>query len=298
MPGAPEIYFAKAQVGSPEAALAPPPRKRSGMATWAALGLVLLFLIGGGVWYYQQHAHEQGASQPGNKPVAAARADNPWEVVEEKPATQPSGKGPATKGDIFDAVAAPPGMALVPGGTFTMGRSIGPDLEEKPAHLVTVASFYMDVLPQKAASGLPLTGVSWYEAQQKCQAEGKRLPTEAEWEFAARGSDGRLYPWGDTFDASAANSKEAGGDRLVPVGSLPKNKSPFGVLEMSGNIWEWTADAYKPYPGGKSALKIPADAKAIRGGSSKSDRLHVTTTTRNLEHASKRSPVIGFRCAK
>jgi len=67
---------------------------------------------------------------------------------------------------------------------------------------------------------------------------------------------------------------------------------------MVGNVWEWTSDDYKPYPGHTSAFAIPADAKVIRGGSYKSHKDHVTTTTRNLEHASTRSPVIGFRCAK
>jgi formylglycine-generating enzyme required for sulfatase activity len=74
--------------------------------------------------------------------------------------------------------------------------------------------------------------------------------------------------------------------------------SPFGVRGMSGNVWQWCADDYKPYPGHQSAFKIPAGAKVIRGGSFQSDKDHVTTTTRNLDLPTTRSPVIGFRCAK
>jgi formylglycine-generating enzyme required for sulfatase activity len=87
-------------------------------------------------------------------------------------------------------------------------------------------------------------------------------------------------------------------DHPEPVAIRPKNASPFGVLDMSGNVWQWCADDYKPYPGHTSAFAIPEDAKVIRGGSYKSDSEHVTATTRNTDHATTRSPVIGFRCAK
>jgi iron(II)-dependent oxidoreductase len=82
------------------------------------------------------------------------------------------------------------------------------------------------------------------------------------------------------------------------VGAHRDAASPFGVLDMSGNVWQWTADDYRPYPGGRTAFEIPVDAKVIRGGSYESDKLHVTTTTRNLDHASAHRPTIGFRCAK
>ena len=100
------------------------------------------------------------------------------------------------------------------------------------------------------------------------------------------------------FESALTNSVEAGSGRTEAVGLRPGNASPFGVIDMSGNVWEWTADDYKPYPGGTSTFEIPAGAKVIRGGSFKSDKDHVTTTTRNLDLATSRSPAIGFRCAR
>jgi len=82
------------------------------------------------------------------------------------------------------------------------------------------------------------------------------------------------------------------------VGAHPGDASPFGVLDMSGNVWQWVADDYKPYPGRQAAFAIPADSKVLRGVSFQSDPYHVTATTRNLDHAAARSREIGFRCAK
>jgi formylglycine-generating enzyme required for sulfatase activity len=217
------------------------------------------------------------------------------------------------------APAPPPGMVYISGGSFMMGSDYAADAEVRPGHSVTVAPFYMDKTPVTKAkyrsyaysAGIyegqdvpsdevnwPATGVSWERAGGYCAAQNERLPSEAEWEFAARGTDGRLYPWGNTFTSSLVNSSEAGLGHAEPVGTHTDGASPFGVLDMVGNVWEWCADDYKPYPGHTSPFQIPADAKVIRGGSFKSDQGHVTAMARNLDHASTRSPVIGFRCAK
>ncbi|HMD31036.1 MAG TPA: SUMF1/EgtB/PvdO family nonheme iron enzyme [Candidatus Acidoferrales bacterium] len=253
-------------------------------------GAVLaLALVGGGMWLYLQKDAKKEAP-----PAASASFGDPG--------TKPR------------AASAAPAAEMVPvaGGTFRMGRDKAPDPEETPAHTVTVAAFSIDKVPVTqhqytkftgatvgiAAQLLPATDVSWQEAQDFCASKGQRLPTEAEWEFAARGTDGRIYPWGNNFAANLTNSAESGLGRPEMVAGHGDAESPFGVLDMSGNVWEWTADDYRPYPGREAVFPIPADAKAIRGGSFKSDRNHVTATTRNLDHAGTRSPVIGFRCAK
>ncbi len=282
----------------------PPPSKGLNPVVYAVLGVILLLAIGGGIWVF---------TRPKPEP-------NP------KPNSNPSGQTTTTGGSTTtqEGQNTPDRMVSIPAGTFMMGRNNATDPEETPAHSVTVAAFQMDRRPvtnaryaqyvnssgHAAPSGWvngappqgqedwPATGVAWDEAAAYCSALGFRLPTEAEWEYGARGTDGRLYPWGNTFSPALTNSAEANLDHPEEVGAHRDDASPFQLLDMSGNVWQWTADAYAPYPGHRATFAIPADAKAIRGGSYKSDKLHVTTTTRNLDHASSRSTTIGFRCAK
>jgi serine/threonine-protein kinase len=282
----PELVKPAPALSRPPAVAKPPqlhsttkPPSRGKFLLRSLLLLLIIFVAAWSLSRLQRQHQKRTTSQPS-------------EAAKSVPQPAPSG--------------APAGMVAIPGGTFMMGRDNAEDPEETPAHSVSVASFYLDLTPvtrgdyggAQADSSCPATGVNWNDSQAYCQSLGKRLPTEAEWEYAARGTDGRLYPWGNVFDSTATNSIEAGLANLIGVGTLLKNKSPFAVLDMSGNIWEWTADDYKPYPGHLATFEIPADAKVIRGGSYQSDKFHVTTTTRNLDHASTRSPAIGFRCAK
>jgi len=164
------------------------------------------------------------------------------------------------------------GMILVPGGKFLMGTD-HVKCESNPLHTVFIKPFYIDKYPvtnlqysdfvlstgyqsqgnwqdlyMTGKEDYPATGVSFEDARQYASWQGKRLPTEAEWEKAARGDDGRLYPWGKEWDREKTNSFESNHGCTTPVNYFPSGSSPYGVTDMLGNIWEWTEDLYFPYP--------------------------------------------------
>jgi formylglycine-generating enzyme required for sulfatase activity len=189
-------------------------------------------------------------------------------------------------------------MILIPAGEFIMGTDNRlPD--EGPQHRVTLPAFYIDkyevtnlqykkfndetrgrsprhwrnrTFPEGKADH-PVVYVTWEDANAYCQWAGKRLPSDEEWEKAARGTDGRDFPWGDTFDTAKANSpvrwQEIGafGD-TTPVGAFEAGVSPYGVYDMSGNVWEWTASWYKAYPGNTTPSESYGERyKTLKGGS-------------------------------
>jgi formylglycine-generating enzyme required for sulfatase activity len=205
------------------------------------------------------------------------------------------------------APEAPEGMVLIPAGPFTMGsdkidtegraQEFGAMkpwfMDEHPSHVVNLPSYFMDVTEvTNAAYALylegtgapvpkgwsrnilapenrmkPVTGVNWFESDAYCRWLGKRLPTEAEWEKAARGTDAREFPWGNTFDANKGNTGATRLGAVTPVGQFPEGKSPYGLLDMAGNVWEWTDSWYQPYPGTDYTSKdFGKTYKVIRGG--------------------------------
>jgi len=192
-------------------------------------------------------------------------------------------------------------MVAVPAGGFLMGSN---DYDqEKPPHNVFVEAFRISKYPVTNAQyaqfvqatnreppkhwrgntpppelrNHPVVNISWHDAMAYCdwrqQETGLpyRLPTEAEWEKTARGTDGRIYPWGDDFSAEKCNVSETGIGGTSPVGLFPDGASPYGCLDMSGNVWEWTLSKYKPYPynpdDGREEADGSDDSRVLRGGS-------------------------------
>ncbi|MFY9224030.1 MAG: SUMF1/EgtB/PvdO family nonheme iron enzyme [Blastocatellia bacterium] len=221
-----------------------------------------------------------------------------------------------------------PEMVKIAGGNFTMGRD-GKDAIESPAHEVTVKDFFLSrneitnkeyqafilgtnyrpplewngVDIPKSAENLPVVNITWEDAQYYCywlsQAKGEnyRLPTEEEWEFAARGVENKLYPWGDELIANSVVFAETSLGVSSPITSaiLAKDRSVFGVLGLAGNVSEWTSSKFTAYPG--STAKADCDnCYVVRGGNFKSQANELVTTFR--QGAKKASETIGFRIAK
>lgn len=231
-------------------------------------------------------------------------------------------------------------MAYVPAGEFLMGSDDSDPLaseDEIPQRLVYLDAFWVDQTEitngeyqlcveagacsqqryqgrRFAGEDYPVVGVDWFQASDYCRWVGGRLPTEAEWEKAARGADGRTYPWGNAFDSSRLNfcdknciedwrdmHADDGYAYTAPVGSYPEGVSPYGLLDMSGNVWEWTADWYAP-----DTYKIASDKnptgpasgqqRVVRGGSWHYTGRNLRTTQRHRDLPTFRYDKIGFRC--
>ncbi len=283
----------------------PAAQKKSFPFALVAFGVFVLFAIagGGGYWLWSNPRIFAPVMTPTRQVLPSPTEVPPTQTPippTVTPTEKPSVPTPTPiPTEIKDAKNVP--MRLIPAGTFTMGSDDTGDVGSRPAHEVFVEAFYIDKFevtnemydacvyavecrrPQQGGSAtrttyfanpafakFPVLYVDWKMAAAYCKWRGGRLPTEAEWEKAARGTDRRLYPWGNEEpDCSLANKVGCVAD-TTPVEQHEKGQSPYGVYGMSGNVWEWTSTLFKAYPYDDSDGREDLNARGeriARGGS-------------------------------
>lgn len=215
------------------------------------------------------------------------------------------------------------GMVAIPGGTFIMGSN-DPLYNSSPKHIVRVRSFLIDAYevtngdyqvfvdkkghrrPKSWIGGkydlalkdYPVVKISWEDAKRYCQFMGKRLPTEAEWERAIRGTEGRKYPWsGTSFSPNFANTREFGARSSLSVFTQNKDVTSEGVFHLAGNVREFVADVYRPYSGSRSSGEFQKE-RVVRGASWAFSAYEAAGFYRGHTRPNLAWPDVGFRCAK
>ena len=323
------------------------------------IGLLLLAgLIGGAIWGIPRLLERLAGDTPVPRATLApplALANTPRLTNTPLPPTETPtpAASPTPEQRITDTFGVP--MALVEAGVFQMGSKRGA-VDEMPLHEVLLAAFYIDqyevtntryqecvtagncTAPATLSStthpsyydnpefaDYPVIYVSYPMAQAYCTWRGGRLPSEAEWEKAARGAEGRIFPWlppqegasgsiadlQKAADCSFANfwDSERGGDRpncvgdVAPVGGYEKGASPYGVFDLAGNVWEWVQDwysegFYKESPAENPTGPADGDLRVVRGGSFSNGVMTIRSTTRGRNLPNKGYNYVGFRCVR
>ncbi|MEW5941432.1 MAG: SUMF1/EgtB/PvdO family nonheme iron enzyme [Chloroflexota bacterium] len=301
------------------------------IAAGLALAATIVCLILVGVYPWKGWATP--ASTQTSTAAEATSTDAPpmLQNQSQPPASTPTDAPAATltptllPSEIIDSKGV--GMRYVPPGVFIMG-SDSDNADERPAHEVYLDGYYMDTFevtnaryracvnawacePPKimtdfnvpAYDNYPVVYVDWDMAKAYCEWRDADLPTEAQWEKAARGTDGRYYPWGAGINCNLANSSGCVG-HLVPVGSYPRGVSPYGLFDMAGNVSEWVLDWYLETYYQISPFENPLGPdtgiyRVIRDGTFEGlDIRLVRTTIRSRYDPTKSADHLGFRCAR
>lgn len=271
-----------------------------GIAT--AVCLLLSILLGSGLWFFFG-----GQTPP--PPAAAPPSPPPVNTPAPPPAPAPVLPTPVI------------GTVLIPGGTVALGG-----VEGLPARKVAVETFFISetevtnqqyhefILATRHAAPAgwtgnnfpvgtamqPVTNVSWYDANDFCAWYGTkigatvRLPTEAEWMRAAQGDDNLMYPWGRAWQDNVAASKQTGG-KIFPVKSFPAGRSPYGVYDLSGNVWEWTNDVELDADGAPKTDEKGQTRRIIKGGSADEEPRTLSLSVRKAVPPTVTDPMLGFR---
>ncbi|PON14814.1 formylglycine-generating enzyme family protein [Candidatus Entotheonella serta] len=285
--------------------------RREGAMNWSVISIIAAWLVVA----LPIHSHLQPVTKAPNyppPPYGTFFSVSPSDSLADTPLSTLS---PAATTALTDTTLNE--MVEVPAGPFLMGADNG-FADERPQKTIYVKRFWIDkyevtnrefqavgMQPMQSFGTrysdalLPVVGVSWFQAATYCRLAGKRLPSEAEWEKAARGSDGRLFPWGNFWDPAFAN--DGRGPR--PVGSFPQGVSPYGAHDMAGNVWEWVRDRYQfRFDGDPDHApnheRPHHERMVLRGGAWNYQAVYLRTSYRRHERPRFAEHRIGFRCAK